>query len=69
LVPDRQRASDASLRQRLEVATTRIRHLEVDNKRLRDALAEALGEQRAAAILGNHCDTPRRRISSIIEPC
>jgi hypothetical protein len=69
LVPDRQRASEASLCQRLEVATTRIRHLEVDNKRLRDALAEALGEQRAAANLGNHCDTPRRRISSIIEPC
>jgi hypothetical protein len=69
LVPDRQRASDASLRQRLEVATTRIRQLELDNKRLRDALARALGEQRAAEILGNHCDTPRKRISSIIGPC
>jgi DNA-directed RNA polymerase sigma subunit (sigma70/sigma32) len=69
LVPDRQRASDASLRQRLEVATTRVRQLEVDNKRLRNALAQALGERRAAEILGNHRDTPRRRISSIIGPC
>jgi hypothetical protein len=48
-VPDRQRASDASLLSRLQVATERIRHLENDNKRLRLALAEALGEQRAAS--------------------
>ena len=46
-VPDRQRASDASLLRRLEVATQRIRELETDNKRLRHALAEALGERRA----------------------
>ena len=45
-VPDRQRASDASLLRRVEVATQRIRELETDNKRLRDALAEALGERR-----------------------
>lgn len=69
LVPERQRASDASLLQRLQVATTRIRQLEDDNKRLRDALAHALGERRAAEILGNDRDTPRRRISSIIGPC
>src|SRR6476619_3471310 len=31
-VPDRQRATDASLRQRLQLATTRIRELETDNR-------------------------------------
>src|SRR5712691_4553188 len=50
--PQRQRASDASLLRRLEAATGRIRHLEADNQQLRDALARALGEQRAAGILG-----------------
>lgn len=55
VVPDRQRASDASLRQRLETATARSRQLEVDNRRLRDALAEALGENRA-----NPASGPRR---------
>jgi hypothetical protein len=45
-VPDRQRTSDASLLRRVEVATQRIRELEADNKRLRAALAEALGERR-----------------------
>ncbi|HJT04962.1 MAG TPA: DUF6262 family protein [Pseudonocardiaceae bacterium] len=69
LVPDRQRASEASLRQRLEVATARIRQLEVDNKRLRDALAQALGERRTAEILGSRRDTPRQRVSPIIGPC
>jgi Family of unknown function (DUF6262) len=69
LVPDRQRASEASLRQRLEVATARIRQLEADNKRLRDALAQALGERRTAEILSSRRDTPRRRISPIIGPC
>jgi len=46
-VPDRQRASDASLRQRLETAVARNRQLETDNRQLRNALAEALGENRA----------------------
>jgi hypothetical protein len=46
--PQRQRASDASLLRRLEAATARIRQLEADNRQLRDALARALGEQRAA---------------------
>lgn len=68
-VPDRQRASDASLLRRLEIAAARIRRLEADNKQLRDALAQALGERRAAEILGRPCDTPRRRVSSIIGPC
>ena len=45
-VPDRQRATDASLQQRLHAATARIRELDADNKQLRRALAEALGERR-----------------------
>lgn len=68
-IPDRQRASDPSLRQRLELATTRIRQLETTNKQLRYALAQALGERRAAEILGSRHDTPRRQFSPIIGPC
>src|SRR3954465_10563079 len=49
--PERQRASDASLLQRLHAATERIRRLEHDNQELRDALARALGERRTADIL------------------
>lgn len=49
-VPDRQRATPASLLRRLEAATVRIRVLESENRQLRDALQRALGEQRAAAI-------------------
>jgi len=49
-VPDRQRATPASLLRRLEAATARIRVLESENRQLRDALERALGEQRAAAI-------------------
>ena len=45
-VPARQRASDASLRQRLEAANQRIRQLTEENQRLRDQLARALGAQR-----------------------
>jgi Family of unknown function (DUF6262) len=45
-IPVRQRSSDASLRSRLELAADRARQLEADNKRLRSALAEALGERR-----------------------
>jgi hypothetical protein len=50
-IPSQQRASAASLHRRLEAATARIRHLEADNQQLRDALAHAIGEQRAAGIL------------------
>jgi hypothetical protein len=46
--PARQRASDASLRRRLEVANQRVRELTRDNQRLREQLAVALGEVRAA---------------------
>jgi hypothetical protein len=50
--PDRQRASDASLLRRLEVATARLRQLEVDNRELRDALSRALGDRRADDVHG-----------------
>lgn len=43
----RQRASEASLLRRLEAATLRLRHLEDDNRQLRQALAQALGAKRA----------------------
>jgi hypothetical protein len=46
-VPDRQRASDASLRRRLEAATQRNRNLAEENRQLREQLARALGEARA----------------------
>jgi hypothetical protein len=49
-VPARQRTSDASLLRRLEAANARIRQLTEENRRLRDQLASALGEQRAARI-------------------
>jgi hypothetical protein len=69
--PQRQRASDSSLLRRLEAATSRIRHLEADNQQLRDALARALGERRAADVLGQTSgrDTPKKNPSKIIGPC
>jgi hypothetical protein len=47
-VPARQRASDASLLRRLEAAQQRVRQLTQENRQLRDHLAQALGQQRAA---------------------
>ena len=69
--PQRQRASDSSLLRRLEAATGRIRDLEADNQQLRDALARALGERRAADILGHNDgrDTPKKNSPKIIGPC
>ncbi len=69
--PDRQRASETSLLRRLEAATERIGHLERDNSALRDALAQALGEQRTSAILGarGRRDTPNNKGSKLIGPC
>ena len=49
IVPDRQRASDPSLRARLTAAHERIRELQAENRRLRTALAEAIGVNRATA--------------------
>ena len=68
-LPDRQRASDASQRRRLEVATERNRQLEAENRHLREALAVALGEQRAASIVGQLGDTPKKKSQPIIGPC
>ena len=68
-VPDRQRSTDASLLRRVEVATQRIRELETDNKRLRHALAEALGERRTTPSHQPHRDTPGPRISPPITAC
>src|SRR5450755_136764 len=69
--PARQQASASSLLRRLEAATARIRHLEADNQQLRDALARALGERRAAEVLGHNSghDTPRKNSPKIIGPC
>lgn len=64
-IPDRQRATDASLHQRLQGATDRIRQLETDNRRLRHALAEALGERRADP----RRDTPKEQHSKALKPC
>jgi AraC-like DNA-binding protein len=69
LVPDRQRASDASLLRRIELAAQRIRELETDNRRLRQALAEALGERRAARPNPPRHDTPVPPIPTATEPC
>jgi len=47
-IPDRQRATDASLRSRLAAAIERNRQLAEENSRLRHQLARALGDQRSA---------------------
>ncbi|WP_433471700.1 DUF6262 family protein [Spirillospora sp. CA-142024] len=69
--PQRQRASDVSLLRRLEAATARISQLEADNRQLRDALARALGERRAAEVTGRtgDRDTPKGRTSKLVGPC
>jgi uncharacterized protein DUF6262 len=64
---ERQRATEASLLQRLQAATERIHHLEHDNQQLRETLAHALGERRTAAILGH--DTPNREPAKLVAPC
>ncbi len=68
-LPDRQRASEASLRQRLQIMSERNRQLENENRQLREALAVALGEQRTASIVGRPGDTPRKKSQPIIGPC
>lgn len=68
-VPDRQRASDTSLLQRLEAATRRNQQLESDNRELREALALALGERRTADLPGHPGDTPKKKSSAVIGPC
>jgi hypothetical protein len=61
-VPARQRASDASLRQRLEAVNAEIRRLQAENRQLREQLAWALGERRAAT-------HPGRSGSTMTGPC
>jgi hypothetical protein len=69
-IPDRQRATDASLQHRLALATERIRQLDEDNRRLRAALAEALGANRLVTERQPRRDTPTRRaISGVADPC
>lgn len=68
-IPDRQRASDASLLRRLEAATKRNRQMETENRELREALALALGERRTAELPGRSGDTPRKKSSTVIGPC
>jgi len=60
-VPAAQRASDASLRARLEAALERNRKLTEENQRLRRQLAHALGE-------GRESPSPHRH-SVTIGPC
>lgn len=69
--PDSQRASATSLLRRLEVATERIQRLEQANRELREALAQALGAERTARVLGDPTrnDTPERRAAKLIGPC
>lgn len=69
--PQRQRASDPSLLRRLEAATDRIRRLEQENRELRTAVEQALGERRTSTILGTteRRDTPGKRRSKLIGPC
>ncbi|WP_113702525.1 DUF6262 family protein [Nonomuraea lactucae] len=70
-VPVRQRASDASLRRRLEAANERNRRLTEENRQLREQLARALGDLRAARLQSPAVPTARRRGrgSATIGPC
>jgi hypothetical protein len=69
-VPDQQRASDASLLRRLEAATARNRQLEAEVRELKDQLARALGQQRAAAVTSSgETSSPRQRSAKTIGPC
>lgn len=72
MTPQRQRATDPSLLRRLEAATQRLGQLEEDNRQLRQALAEALGDARTARVTGTQTssrDTPGRHDHKLIGPC
>lgn len=56
--PPPHRASEASLRQRLEAATNRIRRLTEENERLRQQLAYALGQSRREPTLPTPTNIP-----------
>ena len=67
--PSWQRASDDSLRQRLEIANRRNRELADENRRLRRRLACALGQNRDNGHLRT-ADQPKTHRSSVtIGPC
>jgi hypothetical protein len=70
-VPARQRASDASLLRRLEEANERNRRLAEENRQLRQQLARALGDGRAARLQSPPVPAARRqgRGSATIGPC
>jgi len=59
------------LLRRLQAAAGRIQLLEADNQQLRDALALALGERRAAEVLGRPAtrDTPMKNSPKLLGPC
>lgn len=73
-IPASQRTSQPSALTRLDAALKRNRELAQDNQRLRQQLAEALGEQRRATKPRNPNDSPPaptrpRRSSVTIRPC
>jgi hypothetical protein len=70
-IPARQRASEASLRRRLEAVQAEIRRLREENQRLREQLAWALGERRAAGVRGPtaHEGASNPSGSATIGPC
>ena len=67
--PSSQRASDDSLRQRLEIANRRNRELADENQRLRRQLACALGQNRANGHLRTPDQPKTHRNSVTIGPC
>jgi hypothetical protein len=70
-LPARQRASDASLQQRLEAANERNRRLTEENHQVRQQLARALGDLRAAGLRTPTTPPTRQRGrgSTTIGPC
>ncbi|MFJ8026808.1 DUF6262 family protein [Streptomyces sp. NPDC096311] len=66
-VPDRQRASDASLLRRLEAAAKRNQQLEAENREL--TRHSPLGERRTADLPSRPGDTPKKKFSAVIGPC
>ena len=52
IIDQTQRSSDASLRQRLTLAHTRIRELDDENRHLRDQIAQLHGQLRATRLRG-----------------
>jgi hypothetical protein len=69
LTPSSQRASDDSLRQRLEIANRRNRELADENQRLRRQLACALGHNRDNGHLRTADQPKTHRNSVTIGPC